>query len=109
MFIRDLKFPIKSVTRTECIQELLDTCREYDYEPYVCLVATNICDEYITKTNHSYSLELAHTALVITSKYLDTLRYDIRAAADFVENGAVYDLEWDILETLSFSIPRHNY
>lgn len=121
MYKRDLPKIPSSISREDFIYEIFSICRSKDLHYDIMISAVAMADTFVSDPRvfvcnwilrsydymcipspKHYSLELAHTVIVLLSKLYDENRYPTRLAVVELENSYIYKLEWEILMSINY-------
>ena len=128
MHNRDIpKLPIP-IPRSDFVHSLFDIAISYSFPYYLITTSLNLADSFVSSSSSIipsfskfssypfmaspspkiYSIELAHTVLVITSKYFTDFPYSSSSAWFNTSNFFIYKLEWEIILTFNWNIPLYD-
>lgn len=138
MYRRDIPHMPNTVSREQFVKEIFDLGLRFDYECDTLITAVEIGDKFVSYegdrvpyTSYKkekqdkltseqikiitevvpqvYSRELAYVALVISADVTEDNGYSIEEAADELENGYVYKMQWEICMLNDFYICNKNF
>jgi hypothetical protein len=98
------------IPRDLFVKRIFEIGSQYNHAYDTGIIAVNVGDAYVMRTQTSYSEELLYTVLVLAAKLNEDAGYRSIGQANIeLENNFAHALEWHIFHTLDCHIPRNTY
>lgn len=108
MYKRDISHTPSPISRPDFINLLFDLGETFDFPCYIMSTSLHLSDSFVSSFPSVYSVELAHSSLVLISKcYCDD--YYLSSEANMsVSNKFIFQLEWDLARFSNWSFPLYD-